>query len=99
MPRPTYENADTSPDRIHLKFEWIPGPFAICKLPAEDAIPQWALTGAFTSVTRTADELSIVCPAGNLPSTANSAHHWICLKLKGPFAFSQVGILAAFIDP
>jgi uncharacterized protein len=24
---------------------------------------------------------------------------WICLKLDGPFSFSQVGILASFIDP
>ena len=23
---------------------------------------------------------------------------WICLKLEGPFSFSEVGILAAFID-
>lgn len=88
-----------SPNRIELKFEWIPGSFAICKLPAEDAIPGWALSGAFTSVTRTADELSIVCPADNLPPSINPAQHWICSRLKGPFAFSQVGILAAFIDP
>jgi hypothetical protein len=94
-----FESPDNPPNRIELKFEWILGPFAICKLPAQEAIPEWALAGAFTSVTRTADELSIVCPADNLPPSVNSPHHWICLKLKGPFAFSQVGILAAFINP
>jgi len=99
MPLGKYENAGNSPNRIVLKFEWIAGPFAICKLPAQDTIPDWAADGAFTSVTRTADELSIVCPADNLPPSVNSAYHWICLKLKGPFAFSQVGILAAFISP
>lgn len=50
-------------------------------------------------MTRTSDELSIVCSADNLPLNVNSESHWICLKLQGPFAFSQVGILAAFIDP
>jgi hypothetical protein len=94
-----YESPDNPPNRIELEFEWIPSPFAICKLPAQEAIPAWALPGVFTSVTRTADELSIVCPADNLPPSIISAYHWVCLKLKGPFAFSQVGILAAFIDP
>jgi hypothetical protein len=84
---------------IELKFEWLPGLFAIVKLPAATPVPDWALTGAFTSVTRTSDELSIVCPADNLPSNVNSESRWTCFKLRGPFAFSQVGILAASIDP
>lgn len=93
-------NHDDEPrKRIELKFNWIPGPFAICKLPAGAPIPEWALKGVFTSVTRTADELSIVCPAGHLPPDVPSESHWICLRLEGPFAFNQVGILASFIDP
>jgi uncharacterized protein len=90
---------DVPKKRIELKFNWINGAFAVVKLPADAPIPDWALTGAFTSVTRTSDELSIVCPADNLPPNVNSESHWICFKLQGPFAFSQVGILAAFIDP
>lgn len=82
-----------------LTFSWIQGQFAICKLPANAPIPEWALKGVFTSITRTADELSVVCLADNLPPNVNSQSHWICLKLEGPFAFSQVGILASFIDP
>ena len=85
--------------RIELKFTRIHGQFAICKLSAGAPIPEWALAGAFTSVSRTSDELSIVCPADNFPPDVTSASRWICLKLAGPFAFSQVGILAAFIDP
>src|ERR1700690_3669215 len=80
-----------------LKFRRVPGTFAICKLSASAPFPDWALKGAITSVTRTADELSIVCESGNLPSDVNSESHWLCLKLEGPFAFSQTGILASFI--
>ena len=97
---PVIDHDDDRPGRrIELKFDWLPGPFAICKLPADAQIPDWALTGTFTSVTRTSDELSIVCPAGNLPPNLTSESHWICFKLQGPFTFSQVGILASFINP
>ena len=77
----------------------MPGPFAVCQLPADAPLPEWAWTGPVVSVTRTADELSIVCPADNVPANVKSSHPWICLKLEGPFAFSEVGILASFIGP
>ena len=94
-----HEGDDNPPKRIELKFSWIHGPFAVCRLPADAPVPDWVWTGPFTSVTRTADELSIVCLADNLPAGVDSKHHWVCFKLAGPFAFSEVGILASFIDP
>jgi uncharacterized protein len=94
-----HDDDDLPKKRIELKFDWLPEQFAVVKLPADAPIPDWALTGPFTSVTRTSDELSIVCPADNLPPNVNSESRWTCFKLQGPFAFSQVGILAAFIDP
>jgi hypothetical protein len=85
--------------RHHLKFRRLLGSYAIVRLAAEAAVPAWASKGEFTSITRTADELSIVCPAGNLPADVPSPHRWICLKLEGPFAFSQTGVLLSFIEP
>jgi hypothetical protein len=85
--------------RHHLKFRRFPGSYAIVRLAAEAAVPAWASKGEFTSITRTADELSIVCPAGNLPADVPSPHRWICLKLEGPFAFSQTRVLLSFIEP
>jgi len=85
--------------RIRLRFSCIPGPFAVCRLPADAPVPEWAATGPFASVTRTADELSIVCLADSLPADVRSEQHWMCFKLEGPFAFTQVGILASFINP
>ena len=69
------------------------------RLPSDVAIPDWAPKGDFISITRTSDELSIVCPAENLPANVHSPHHWICLKLEGPFPFSQTGVLLSFIEP
>jgi hypothetical protein len=59
----------------------------------------WPTQGEFTSFTRTADELSVVCPADDVPAEVNSSHRWICLKLEGPFPFSQTGVLLSFIEP
>lgn len=82
-----------------LKFRLIGGSFAICRLAATDPVPSWATQGAFTSITRTDEELSVVCPLENAPSQYRPETPWICLKIEGPFAFSEVGILHSFIQP
>jgi len=69
------------------------------QLPPQAEVPHWAATGDFTSVTRTTDELSIVCPSDNLPADVVSSQRWVCLKLKGPFAFALTGVLLSFIEP
>ena len=40
-----------------------------------------------------------MCSIDHLPPDLHSAQRWICLKLEGPFAFSQTGILLSFIEP
>ncbi len=82
-----------------LKFRQLPGLYAIVRLDPNSPVPNWATMGDFASITRTADELSIVCPLTNLPPDVQSQLSWICLKLEGPFPFSQTGILLSFIAP
>jgi hypothetical protein len=85
--------------RHQLKFRLLSGHYAIVRLAPDAPVPDWATKGEFTSITRTADELSIVCPADDLPSDVHSLHRWICLKLEGPFPFSLTGVLLSFIEP
>ena len=87
------------PGRQQLKFRWLPGSYAIVRMDPEATVPHWATNGVFSSVTRTADELSIVCPADHLPANLSSESHWICFELEGPFPFSQTGVLLSFIEP
>ncbi|MGC1373408.1 MAG: ACT domain-containing protein [Candidatus Sulfotelmatobacter sp.] len=82
-----------------LKFRQLRDTYSIVRLASEVASPGWATNGEFTSITRTTDELSIVCPIRNVPEGMKSGTRWICLKLEGPFAFSQTGILLSFIEP
>jgi hypothetical protein len=85
--------------RQQLKFRMLTGPYAIIRFAADAPVPAWATKGDFTSITRTADELSIVCPTDNIPKSVEPGLRWVCLKLEGPFPFSQTGILLSFIEP
>ena len=87
-----------------LKFRRLPGAYAIIRLAPDTPVPAWATSGRvtsgeFISITRTMDELSIVCLANNLPADVHSPQRWVCLKLEGPFLFSQTGVLLSFIEP
>jgi uncharacterized protein len=83
-----------------LKYSLLPGRYAICRLGPAAVIPDWALAPSeFCSVSRTSDELSIVCPQDRVPSGLTVSQGWICLKLKGPFAFSETGVLTSFLNP
>lgn len=83
-----------------LKFRRLPGVFGICRLPPDTPVPSWsARPSSFSSVTRTRDELSVVTELENIASEHTNPDRWACFKLEGPFAFSEVGILASFIHP
>jgi hypothetical protein len=96
---PTSDAIPEAEKRIELRFRRLPGQFAITRLGANSSVPAWALSGEFSSITRTRDELSVVCAAENVVPGTDSQSGWICFKLEGPFPFSQTGILAAFINP
>jgi len=82
-----------------LTLQVIPGDFAVCRLPATEPVPAWAGSAVFSSVTRTADELSIICPAAQVPAGIKHESGWRLLKLQGPFAFTETGILSAVLAP
>ena len=87
-----------------LTLSVLPGEYAVCQLPADHAIPAWASAGELFSVTRTPEELSLVCAASSVPadSVAAGIRHaagWAALKLHGPFDFALTGILAGVLNP
>ena len=82
--------------------EVLPGSRFVCGMPASGrrrgsrlGAPQ----GSFFSVTATAEELSIVCLSAQVPAEIHHETDWACLKLDGPFPFSETGILASFVRP
>jgi uncharacterized protein len=81
-----------------IAIEILPGEYAIARLDAADSIPLWA-TGQFVFTARTADELSVICAAANVPVAVAREAGWRILKLAGPFAFTQTGVLASVLTP
>ncbi len=77
----------------------LPGRYAVCRLDPADPVPGWA-AGPFASVTRTPDELSVVCPQAAVPPGVRSEPGWHGWRLAGTFDLTTaVGVLAAVLDP
>ena len=67
---------------------------AICQLPVDTPVPAWTAGSGFVSVTRTGDELSIVCDETLVPDGVNCTKKWQAIKVEGPLGFDLIGILA-----
>jgi hypothetical protein len=82
-----------------LALTVLPERFAICRLEPDAPIPAWARPGSFLSITRTEQELSIVCTEDQPVADERCEHGWRCLRIRGPFAFSEVGVLSSVVGP
>jgi hypothetical protein len=84
---------------MNLTLSLLAGTFIICRLEPGAVIPEWAGPGPFISITRTEDELSIVCAEANVPKDVKSECGWRCLKVEGPLDLSLTGVLASLTRP
>jgi len=81
-----------------LKLEVQEGTYGVCRLPAGSPVPRW-IEGKLTSVTRTDDELSVVCQEDKIPGEIQCEKGWRAMKVLGPLDFSLVGVLASLAAP
>lgn len=80
----------------------VPGAMGIYRLPAHASVAPALTSAAMTFVSRTDEELSIVCPValaeaqGLTAATAADCQSapWSCLKVAGPIDFAVVGVMA-----
>ena len=82
-----------------LTLSALRGNYAILRLAPGAPVPAWATKSEFFSVTRTPDELSIVCALENVPFADRPSAQWLALKVQGPFQFDDVGVLANLATP
>jgi hypothetical protein len=77
------------------------GELSIVRLPPDAAIPAWLsfLSEPLVSVTRTAHELSIVCPSATVPPTVAREAGWRAFTVEAKLEFSAVGVLSAILNP
>jgi hypothetical protein len=82
-----------------LTLSTLPGRLAVCRLEPGAEWPAWAASGSLISVTRTADELSVVCGEEAVPDGVRCERGWKGLRVRGPLAFSETGVLSSVVGP
>lgn len=75
------------------------GSFAIHRLSPDHPIPAEILRSEWFSVSRSPEELSIVCSSSLDLGSASVSQGWKCFKVEGPLDFSLVGILSGLANP
>ncbi|GAB6098510.1 ACT domain-containing protein [Halanaerocella petrolearia] len=85
-------------NRFNLSLEVLENKFAIWRLNKESSIPEWIFQEDFFSVTKTDDEVSIICNQDKISSQDKVSMNWRGLKVAGPLDFSLTGILASLTD-
>jgi len=83
---------------MQLRISILPGALAVCRLDPDAPLPSWT-RGAFTTITRTRDELSIVCDEDAVPADVKAERGWRALMVEGPIPFETTGVAAALVAP
>ena len=84
---------------VSLHLEAIEVRLAVCRLDAFGDVPPWVdRSGAFTSVTRTSDELSVVCAYDDVPEGVPREGPWRAFRVQGPIVMTLIGVVAALAN-
>ena len=82
-----------------LTLELLPQILAICRFPADAAVPDWAAASPFLAIVRTRSELSVTCAEELLPPTLDASRDWRALEVRGPLDHALVGVLVDIAAP
>ena len=82
-----------------LKIRIVPGRYAVSRLDADVALPDWLQGIGFKAVVYSEDEISLVCLETRVPPDITSERGWACLRTIGPFPFDAAGVVASLIAP
>ena len=82
-----------------LALTLLPQTLAVCRLDTNAPIPSWVEGDRYFSVTRTDDELSVVCTQERVPEGVEAERDWRIFKVEGPLPFHLTGVLASLATP
>ena len=77
-----------------LKLKILEDQCSIHRLSPDAKIPEKLFKDSFYSISRTIEELSIVCSSKTELNSERAETGWSCIKILGPLDFSMTGILA-----
>jgi hypothetical protein len=82
-----------------MRLRVLLGELALCRLAAGAAVPDPG-GAAFWSLTRTARETSLICPAGEAPESAEAVvGGYRALEVEGPMDLALTGVMADLARP
>jgi hypothetical protein len=86
-----------------VELHALPGNYVVARLPAAADVPRDLLdrpsSGGYVSVTRTVQELSIVCLAEDAPAGAEIDGPWRAVYARGPIPFGLTGVVTSLVAP
>jgi uncharacterized protein len=87
----------TDPETLHLTV--LEPRLAIVRMDSSAEVPAWAWRGNLVFISRTPDELSVVCDEDAVPDSERAVHDWRALMVRGPLDLGLTGIMARLTQP
>ncbi|MEJ2057904.1 MAG: ACT domain-containing protein [Desulfofustis sp.] len=84
---------------MKLELDILEESVSIHRFCHDSTIPLSVYRSSFFSISRTAEELSVVCDSSIRLQSDKSETGWKIIKVCGPLDFSETGVLAALTDP
>jgi uncharacterized protein len=82
-----------------LKLVILAERLSVCRLDTNAPIPDWAVGESFLSISRTRDELSVICEDHFVPAGVQVSRGWRGFKIVGPLDLDLVGSLVSVAVP
>lgn len=84
---------------MHVDLSILEAPVSIHRYSCDSPVPPDVYRSRFLSISRTPDELSIVCDSSILLKSDQTEAGWHVVMVVGPLDFELTGVLAAIIAP
>ena len=78
-----------------MNLRIIDGTYSVCRMEPSCSVPAWVYQSSFYSISKSVDELSMVCEKKLVPEDIKAEKNWGLIKVEGPLDFSLTGILSS----
>lgn len=85
------------PKKLSLKI--LPDRMAVCRFEPTASLPDWIDVSGFCSITRSEEELTIVCCEALVAPGTTCESGWRCFRVQGELDFFEIGIILSIIQP
>jgi|DEB0MinimDraft_3_1074331.scaffolds.fasta_scaffold00103_6 hypothetical protein len=84
---------------MSLRLSRVPGEYAVHRFAPDAAVPSTVWASPFVSVSRSAEELSVITDAGIHVDAQRTEAPWLAYRVPDAMDFDVVGVMAALTAP